>query len=548
MADDKKLTVDQILARLAAMRSERHNFESIWQEIFDYMFVRRAPVIGEEAKGTKRGYSLYDNEAGKSIARLASTLDSMLTSGHWFDLETDNEEVNQIDSVKEWLDECTKILLKAFDNSNFSTEVYELYVDLVAICTATMFMGESKDPGRDFYFSTRHIKEVFISENDEGIVDTVYLVRSMKARHFVDRWGKEKTPEKVLKVYKKGKFEQEFDVLQAVYEREVYDLDNKTPKADKMRIASCWIFLESEQKGTKLEESGFMEFPFAVPRWSKSSGEKYGRGPGFDALASVRSANAMKKTLIRTGQRNAEPPLDVPSDRYDTVDLSPAALNWFNANAGSNERIQPIETGKYMPITRDLLNDERDNIRDIFFTNQLQLINENVMTAEEVRQRTEENMRVLGPSFGRFMVEFLDVVVYNGFQILARNGKLPEAPDSVIDKNLRVRYVSPLAKAQQLNEVKAVSYTIETAKSWAEIQPEVVDNIDFDESLKMTGDLNGAPTRMFKDEKDVKATREARQQAVEAERQAEIQAQQAQAAEKVTKGAANLKAVQGGNA
>ena len=248
----------------------------------------------------------------------------------------------------------------------------------------------------------------------------------------------------------------------------------------------------------------------------------------------------MKKTLLRAGQRSAEPPLDVPSGVYDKISLAPAALNYYDSTNGDRDRIRPIVTGANMPITRDLLNDERDAIRETFFANQLQLIDRNVMTAEEVRQRTEENMRVLGPMFGRFQPEFLEIVVLNCYAILSRTGKLPEVPEAAEGKELKVRYVSPLAKAQQLNEVKAVGYTIETAKNWSEVKPEVLDNINFDEAIHLVGDLDGTPLVVMNDKDKVKEVRDKRQEEQAAAQQQEQQAAQAATAKTVSEGAANI--------
>ena len=55
--------------------------------------------------------------------------------------------------------------------SNFETEVHEMYVDLVVFGTGCMFVEMDKTSLR---FSTRHISEFYVAEDQYGIVDTVF--------------------------------------------------------------------------------------------------------------------------------------------------------------------------------------------------------------------------------------------------------------------------------------------------------------------------------------------------------------------------------------
>ena len=75
----------------------------------------------------------------------------------------------------------------ALDRSNFQQEIHELYVDLVTFGTACMMIEE--DDQKFIRFSTRHIKEIYISENDKGFVDTMHREFKMTARAAYARFG-----------------------------------------------------------------------------------------------------------------------------------------------------------------------------------------------------------------------------------------------------------------------------------------------------------------------------------------------------------------------
>jgi len=298
----------------------------------------------------------------------------------------------------------------------------------------------------------------------------------------------------------------------------------------KYAYQGVWSLLDEE---FELARGGYHEFPFLIVPWTKASGEDYGRGPCWDALPDVRTLYAMRRTQIKVAEKVANPPLQVPKEAFiGSIKLTPGGLNFYDQT--SKARIEPINIGANFPITMEMVKDQRDQIRDQFFVNQLQLIDAREMTAEEVRARVAENARVLGPTFSRLNDEYLDPLVGRCLGILRRAGKLSPVPQVVMDAakkkgtRLTVKFVSPLAKAQVSSEVAGIMHTGQTALAWAkETQdPSVLDNLDFDYGIRQIADLDGTPPQFLRDKKLVSAIRATR-------RQARIAAQQLDAAGKV---------------
>jgi len=496
---------------LAGLKTIRSLFEATWQEIIDYCLPQRAPVIGTPVPGEKRGRKIYDSEPGRAMMKLAANLNALLTDPNtqWFGLITDDEEANKQPDVIEWLEKTEKRMKKALDQSNFGTAVHEFYIDLAGINTAVMYIEESKTPGKDLAFSTRHIREVYFAENAEGVVDAIYREILMEARKIIQRWGKDEKaniPAAATKAFDAGETEKLFPILHVIEPR----LERDDGKADilNMPYKSMWIDVDGDKI---VKESGYPEFPFAIGRWSKSSGEDYGRGPGFEALADIKSLNSMAKTMLRTGQKVADPPLNVPDTMEGTADLTPGGINFFDART-PEAKVAPIKIGADLPITRDMINDKKNSIRESFYVTQMQLIDVNDMTAEEVRQRTAENMRVLGPTFGRLQPEFLETTVLRCYGILFRAGKIPEPPKLIKEKNLKIKYISPLAKAQLMHEVQAITYTAETLLLWYEKTQNQnhLDLLDWDAAARKIADLDGTPLELLVDQKKVMDIRKKR--------------------------------------
>jgi hypothetical protein len=101
---------------------------------------------------------------------------------------------------------------------------------------------------------------------------------------------------------------------------------------------------------------------------------------------------------------------------------------------------------------------------------------------------------------------------------------IDDPPDSLAGEVFRIRYQSPLARAQQLDDVTAIERVLMMAGAMAQVgKTDALDLIDSDEALRIAGDGLGAPSKVLRDERAVAALREARRE------QQDAQAQQAQA-------------------
>lgn len=539
--------IEEILDEHEKRKALRSGFESMWQELIEFYLPRRADIYANanQAQGKDRAKRIYDSTPGVSIMRLAAVLQSMLTNRdtQWLQLATDDEELNELPEVKDWLEKDLKALRRAYENSNFYSQAHEMYIDL-PMGQGVMFIEENNRPDRDLHFSTRHIRECFVSYSDQDVVDHLDLVRTMTARQIIDRWRykRNKTgriPEAVNKGFREDP-ETPFEVIQSVFPNEDFKPNAISPL--KWAFQCAWILSEEE---AEIDRGGYHEFPFIVVPWTKASGEDYGRGPCWDALADVKTLYAMRKTQIRVAEKIADPPLQVPKKGFTgSIKLTPGGLNYYDQT--SKARIEPIQIGAHFNITLEMVQDMRDRIQDHFFINQLHLIDAREMTAEEVRARVAENARVLGPTFGRLNDEYLDPLVGRSLGILRRAGKLAPIPDAALQAakkkgtQLRVKFVSPLAKAQVASEVQGITHTAATALEWAKVtqEPSILDNLDFDAGIRKVADLDGAPPDFLRDPKKVDQIRKKR----EAVQQAQRQLSAAQAAAGVAKDAASAEA------
>ena len=76
---------------------------------------------------------------------------------------------------------------------------------LITFGTAAMFIEEDDDDL--IKFSTRHINEVFIAENDKGRIDTIFRRFKISARAAIQKFG-EKVSSDVQGIFKKDPYQE----------------------------------------------------------------------------------------------------------------------------------------------------------------------------------------------------------------------------------------------------------------------------------------------------------------------------------------------------
>ena len=510
-----------LLSRYDKLESQRQNWETHWQEVADYMQPRKADVTKTRSKGDKRTELIFDSSPIQAVELLAASLHGMLTnpSTPWFSLRFKEEDIEFEDEAKEWLESATEQMYIAFGRSNFQQEIFELYHDLITFGTAAMFIEEDEED--ILKFSTRHINEVYIAENDKGRVDTIFRKFKMSARAAIQKFG---TNVDFESIQKKNPYE-EVDIIHAIYPRDDFDVT----KQDKKNMPFESVYMTG--KGEELSVSGFREFPFVIPRYLKASHEIYGRSPAMTALPDVKMLNEMSKTTIKAAQKQVDPPLLVPDDGFILpVRTVPGGLNFYRS--GTRDRIEPLNIGANNPLGLNMEEQRRNAIRNVFYVNQLMMQQGPQMTATEVIQRNEEKMRLLGPVLGRLQSELLKPLIDRAFNILLRKNIFKPAPEFLAGKDVEIEYVSPLAKAQKSTELQSIMRGIEIMGSIANVAP-VFDYVNFDKLVRHLMDIVGVPQKVLKPQSQVNAERQQKQEQQEQMQQMQQLQQVAEAGGKI---------------
>lgn len=524
------MTPEQVLKCFEQVKGQRVNWESMWDDLAYYIVPLKEYY--PSAPGERKYTHLLDTTAMTSCELLAGALHSMLSNpaGYFFNLTTGNYKLDQNDEVRMYIQEVVRILHDIINSSNFQTEVHEMYLSICGLGNSCMLIDNDADDG--VRFSTRPITEFYFKENHRGIVDTLYRCFELDAEGLVNEFGDDKLPKEIQKKYRENSNEK-FEVVHKIYPRK------KTKEArQEFRFDYVSQYVLKKLK-VNLEVKGFNEFPYVTPRWVKMAGETYGRGPGEKALGPAKALNAMRETVIAGAQKVVDPPLQAPDDGFIMqVNTTPGGITYYRA--GSQDRIEPVFNDSRIDFGFQAIDQERVQVREAFYTDQLKLREGPQMTATEVAERVEQALRFMGPMLGRLETEFLEPMVSRVFNIADRSDKLPPPPQQLEGVPLKVRYSSVMAMQQRMSEINTIRRTMQEVGPFLSINPDLSMMFAGDEAVRYIAKLTNFPQELIRKKADFEGAVKQKQEQQQAMMQAEMQKNQADASSKMMGAAAKL--------
>lgn len=516
MAKSEGKKADEIIERLKRRfddlkgSTERTNVEAHWQEIGEVISPRKIDFVGMRTAGEKKMTKVFDPTGIMANEMLAAGLHGMATNpaSKWFSLRMvgvqlgengETLDLNESPMVQKYLADVEEVMWQRLyqPGTNFTTALHEVYLDLGSFGTAALFVGQRDDGG--LMFEARPLSEIVFAENGEGRVDTVfrkttYTVRQMMQMAKAHGW---KVSDRVKDLYEDKKYDETIVVVHAVFPREEREYGKKD--TENMPWASCYFEHETCEE---LETSGFPEFPYLIPRWSKYAGEIYGRGPGMVALPDVKMLQAMALTKIKLLQKAADPPMWLRDDGVvGQTRTQPGGINYWRGNPNDGVMLQPVSLQGVQMVVEDI-QALREQVLRTFYADLLRMTDRANMTATEVIQRTSEQMRLFGPLIGRLESEMLGPLVERVFGILSRQGLLPQPPQEIQGHEFTVEYVSPIATAQKQQSANGIVQVMQLIGMFGpDVAAQIVQaNVDINALFKWLWDLFNNDPDLLKDE------------------------------------------------
>lgn len=511
--------VNWFIKQQANLEEKRSQFTAWWQQIALRVMPSAATFLSEDAEGTKRMERLFTGKPQTNNMRFAAVLDDLLTprTQIWAGLKPQDDDLSEDQAVKEYLERLNSLLfsLRYRPAANFASQKSQGYASVGAFGNSCLFIDE--DFGKGPRYKSIFLKEVVWAENHAGLIDTIYRKYSMTAHQAMQSaklYGWKDMPEKIRTAADKEPFTS-FDFLHVVKPNEERSASRKDFKG--MPMSSFYMAYEGK---TLLQESGYRAWPFAIGRYDLAPNETYARSPAMACWGAILTLNEEKKTVLRAGQKEVDPPLLLTDDgALSPFDLRPAALNSGALSDQGVALVQPLKVGANIPLGLELMQLENQEIEDSFLVTIFQILTENPqMTATQVLEIAQQKAVLLAPVMGRQHAEDLGPLITREIDIVshmpAYSWILEEMPDQLREQGglFEIEYRSPLARAMRAQDGVAIMRTFEAMPAAQALDPHAVMVLDVPASVRELAEINGVPAKLVRDEKTYEAMVAAAQQ------------------------------------
>ncbi len=501
---------------------EKDAFNSLFQAQAEIFYPERADFFGDRAQGDERYDGIFTSVPQRMRRDMANNLGSMLRprGKEWFKCVARPDRLNDDKANARWLERTTKTMRNIVYSppANFTRAMAEGDNDYV--CFGNAIIRHTYNQMREgLLFSCAHFKDCAWAENHEGVVDELHERMNMTLKQAAGLFGKDNLP-KEWRDNCENHPERKVKVQRCVAPIELYEYDKTERPRKTARYLSIYMACEVDEKEAGLGEGHFNWFPYLVRRWMTVSGEAYGRSPCAGvALADARTLNVAQQALLKSVEWKVDPPKYAAHDAIvGEINLRAGAITYIDSEY-LDKRLDPIknmETGD--PRFGIELTDRLSMTLGRAFFQDLLKLPDKQMTAYEAGKWIEEYVREAAPVFEPMEAE--NAQLMDGvFDRSAEKGAFDEAPPDLQGAEVSFEFETPLSQAYRELRAQQASQLVTDMAVQAEMAPDSLDNIDFDEVTR--GRMQNLPTDWVRDPEMVKAMRESRGQA-----QAEEQAKQ----------------------
>ncbi len=452
-----KLTVEQIMQRHKLAQNRKEDFRSLYEDAMEYALPQRNLYSGDYETnngGRKKMTRVFDSTAINSTQRFANRLQSGIfpPQRKWCRLEPGSDIPQERRAEAQTaLDLYNEKMFAVLKQSNFDIAMGEFLLDL-SVGTAVMLVqpGDAISP-INFIPVPQYL--VAFEEGANGQVDNVYRRMRLKGEALNQQWPDITIPQD-LQVMINDKPTEEIDLVEAT----VYDYE---------RGDYCYHVIHPKSK-SELVYRRVKTSPWVVSRYMKVAGEIYGRGPVLTALPDIKTLNKTLELLLKNASLAITGVYTAADDGVlnpATVRIVPGAIIPVARNGGSQgDALKPLPRAGDFNVSQIIINDLRANIKRTLLDESLPPDNMSARSATEVVERMKELAQNLGSAFGRLINETMIPIVSKMLEVMDQGG-LIDLPLRVNGLEVKVSPVSPLAMAQNMDEIGNIMQFMQIAQS-----------------------------------------------------------------------------------
>lgn len=531
--------------RMRSFIQDRRNWEDRWKAIRDYQL----PFIGEfddtndkTNPARRRDLKIAQGVAWLADQVFAAGVMSGLTppSRQWFKFAFSNSDLNSNVDVLRILDIRQEIVQSVLAKSNFYNSVHSVYLELpFGQCPLGIF----SDPKTCVRFVPMTIGTYYLDVDGYGKVNAIARKYDLNISQMIECFGKEALPEQLRSQLNSGNIDYtKKHTVNWICEPNSEAIPGRIDNLNMPFKSVYW--LDGSNSDEYLYVGGFEEFPCPTARYLVNGLDPYAKGPGWFAEGDSKGLQIMKRDFLTALELSIKPPMSATEDVImNGINLIPGGITPKGAGDRPVEPLFNVATNLQY-VSQEIVSTEerikRAYSADLFLM--LDSIEAGQMTAREVTIRQQEKLQQLGPVTERLQDEFLTLIIERVYNILERAGMFPPLPAEMaqlINEDVKVEYISPLAQAQKMsgliNIEQAISFVLQMAQAW----PDALKTVNAVDTINKYMDFLGAPAKMRRSPEEIKQMIDQEQQALQQQQQEQAVMQAAQAAPQLTQAAKN---------
>ena len=483
------MDIKDLRKRYRLALQERQPWEDGYQDCYDYALPGRKSFFNREAADDAP--EIFDPTAVNGIQEFASRMQAGMVPNfsQWIKLEVGQElPEDQRALANKELEKVTSVFFEYLNASNFSSQAHEALID-VGLGTASLecVEGSSIEP---LVFSATPLPELALEAGPNDEMSGFFRGRKMKAS-MIEKTYDVTIPDQLKREVGNGG-ETDPKLCVVSYVARNWDKPNEY-------AYSKYIFLDHEN-GSILkssEHNGRGACQHIGFRWSKASGEVWGRGPLFNMMPTIRVLNLVTQLTLENAELAVTGLYTYEDDGVlnpDTVMMRPGTMIPIAPGSGG---VRQFNTGGNFQVGDLIVSRLQQEVMKGLYNETLGPTDKTPMSATEVQQRMADLSRQIGSAFGRLQVELVNGVVDRVLYILDKKNII-ERP-RINGRSIKIVATSPLAQAQAIESVNAVTNSLGIIQQfYGERGLELYS--DGAEVAKHVFDELGVPARIFRDE------------------------------------------------
>lgn len=555
---------EQTIKTYQGLCKQREPWKNPLEVIYKYCLMK-VPIWGDTCTPGQAPTFSIKNVSDDEVIDASRTAATALGGALWphagdsFELIPDlpNNVISSQDLVygtdenKKYAQQASKIVGGDFDapETKWLTAWSEYMDDQPTIGNSGIYGMEVEDDNRrPVRFRSFSITRCVIGEDWKGDLNRICFELEYTIWQLVEHYGYDNVSERIQKIYDtkdESKCCEYVKVIQLIEPRQGGKKGPGVPVTEKVWKS---IHVEAQTKKVLLN-SGNDELTAWMGRFRKLAGELLGRSLCLDAIPTIRELNVLRYGQTKALDKILDPPLGYYSEAIGgkgVPDISAGSKTPLIAGGRVPQGHKPIEQLLQLTeprVANERLQDLTERVKiKMMIDRLLDFANRVRMTAHEADLRDGFRNQALNNIFQRQMQDILVPVIKWVFMVRYRRGLIglhplrdglkiqqmqaqgvqplviPQFIADQLDAGIfpfTIRFISPAARAMKIESLDGADRLVNFALAIANGgKPQVLDNLDEDDSFRLYQDLCGAPSEMLRSKQEVAKTRKSQQDAL----------------------------------